>query len=136
MDLENYIYEPGSEGHPSTIKLETKTRQWIKNEQYDEFHPLQHQRGNAEMDKNFSNIFLRSSTAVYNCHGMVFAARRTAIYDPKDVEMILNEDGFAKLENRHSAERGDVVVYRLASDAPLSHTGIIVDYVFDEKTKE
>lgn len=134
MDLTDEIFEPGSESHPGSIKLETRTRIWIRNEQFDEMHPEQLDHHDRQMKKFFDGIFLRSLTATYNCHGMVFATRRTAIVEPGDVEMILFEDGYEKLNDPNSAERGDVIAYRLTEDAPISHTGVVINYGLDRET--
>ena len=134
MKLEDHFFEPGSEDHPGSIKLETRTRKWIRNEQYDEFHPEQLKAAKLEMERSYRGIVTRSLTATYNCHGLTFASRRTAVYESDDVQMILDEDGYKRLENRNDVERGDIVVFRRNKNAPISHTGLVIDWTPDLKT--
>lgn len=63
-------------------------------------------------------------TARFNCHGMTFASRRTAIDDPSVVAQLLKEDGYVKLNNISDVLPGDVVVYYHGADA--AHSGIVV----------
>lgn len=70
----------------------------------------------------------RSPTAGYNCYGQVFALRRTAIYDPKFVDLILVEDGYGEIADDHDAKVGDVVIY--SDDSGFDHAARIIR--FDE----
>lgn len=53
----------------------------------------------------------KPSCGVYNCYGMVFASRRTAILDDEQIPGILKDDGYAEISEA-SARPGDLVVYR------------------------
>lgn len=66
---------------------------------------------------------LRSITAVYNCLGLPFAARRTCI-EPDHTQMILTEDGYTKLPGADHAQIGDIVVYR--HDSEDAHVGVLI----------
>ena len=60
----------------------------------------------------------------YNCHGLVFASRRTCIPPPGmrdtiDFFELLDRDGY---EQTNSAQIGDLVVY--ADERDVQHTGI------------
>ena len=68
------------------------------------------------------NVKVRSLSAEYNCVGMVFAARRTAI-DPKHVVQILQEDGYKQVHHESDLTVGDVVVYKNGNE--IGHVGII-----------
>ncbi len=136
MNLEDQFYEPGSEDHPGSIKLATRAGSWISNEQWDEYHPQQLQIAKSVMENIHKGIIVRSLTARYNCHGMTFASRRTSIFDPAVVQMILEEDGYAKLEDRNDAERGDVFVFRRSPDHPILHSGIVFNYRLSPKTPD
>ena len=69
------------------------------------------------------NARARSLSSVYNCVGMVFAARRTWV-DPEHLPMILADDGYQPVPNETELQPGDVVVYR-DSDGQVSHVGIV-----------
>src|ERR1700722_17323633 len=60
----------------------------------------------------------------YNCHGLTFAARRTGISDPAQVQRILNDDGYRKLTFNEPPISGDIAVYYEAGD--IVHSGIVV----------
>lgn len=62
----------------------------------------------------------------YNCHGLVFASRRTNIAielgSAGEVDKILRDDQFTHVAG-DDAREGDVVVWRSASD--IQHTGFV-----------
>jgi hypothetical protein len=64
-------------------------------------------------------------SARYNCHGLIFAARRTQIDNPKQVQRILNEDGYRELEISEPPSCGDIAIYR--EDGDIVHSGLVVD---------
>ena len=59
----------------------------------------------------------------YNCHGLVFASRRTRIF-PEDIHRILKEDGYRQV-NEQDVLAGDVVLY-VNSDGDIEHSGIVI----------
>jgi hypothetical protein len=61
---------------------------------------------------------------VYNCHGLTFAARRTAIFDPNVVKQILAQDDYIEV-NYRDLIAGDIVVYY--KDGDVEHSGIVVE---------
>ena len=63
----------------------------------------------------------------YNCAGMVWANRRTAITEPDDWERILNEDGYRRLDRHETPFPGDVVIYRNAERCEITHVARIVN---------
>jgi hypothetical protein len=66
-----------------------------------------------------------SASIVYNCYGLVFAARRSAVVDEEDVQAILEDDGYRSLPWDPAAWMvGDVVLYR-NDTGELSHVGIV-----------
>lgn len=69
---------------------------------------------------------LRSSTAVYNCVGLVFASRRTWV-DTDILLTILEEDGYYRLAGLPDAEIGDLVIYRESHGNTITHIGIIAE---------
>ena len=62
-------------------------------------------------------------TPAYNCHGLTFACRRTQIVDPNEVELILVEDGYRKLELNEQIIGGDVAIWRQGCE--IVHSGIV-----------
>ena len=67
---------------------------------------------------------LSPATGRYNCHGLVFASRRTGIPRvgvPVDIDGILRRDRYHRVE---SPSTGDVVVYRSPAHE-IEHTGIV-----------
>jgi hypothetical protein len=61
-------------------------------------------------------------TGKFNCHGLTFASRRTAI-DGSVVEKILREDEYREVQLQ-DVKTGDIVVYRNGADVP--HSGLVV----------
>ena len=75
---------------------------------------------------NFDKIVERTfgCTDQYNCHGLVFASRRTKIYHPATIRQIISEDKYRKLDTG-KALPGDVVLY-IHKSGDISHSGIVV----------
>lgn len=63
-------------------------------------------------------------SARYNCHGLTFAARRTGIDNPVQVQRIINDDGYRKLELGELPSVGDIAIYR--EDGDIVHSGIVI----------
>jgi hypothetical protein len=63
-------------------------------------------------------------SAFYNCHGLTFAARRTGISEPAQVQKIINDDAYVQLSLTNKPETGDIAIYRENGD--ISHSGIVV----------
>jgi hypothetical protein len=61
-------------------------------------------------------------TGKYNCHGLTFASRRTAI-EGAVIEKILHEDEYSEVQ-LENAMTGDIVIYRRGAD--VLHSGIVV----------
>lgn len=68
----------------------------------------------------------RDACGVYNCFGLVWASRRTSIYESAEVEKILRDDSYRRLSDASEAGVGDVVIYRHQTSGPL-HAGIIFE---------
>lgn len=62
----------------------------------------------------------------YNCHGLTFAARRTQVFNPIDVQHILREDGYVSVAIAQTLP-GDIVIYRSLETRELEHSGIVVE---------
>jgi hypothetical protein len=60
----------------------------------------------------------------YNCYGMLFASRRTAIYEDVEVSRILTEDGYRQIPFANAAV-DDIAVYQAFHG--FVHAGRIVE---------
>ena len=56
----------------------------------------------------------------YNCHGLVFASRRAAIYRVEEVHKILNEDGYSEIKARTTMPGDDI----FDSLPPSNYSGV------------
>jgi len=68
-------------------------------------------------------IEMRSLSSQYDCVGLVFASRRTAI-GTESLQMILNDDGY-RLVRKEQVKRGDLVVYRKQQAREITHLAIV-----------
>jgi hypothetical protein len=69
---------------------------------------------------------LRPPTGRYNCHGLVFAARRAHIPPVDadvDIDDVLRRDGYVAVPKSLSPQVGDVVAYRFEGE--IEHTGFV-----------
>lgn len=62
----------------------------------------------------------------YNCHGLVFASRRTWIDDASELGKILRDDGYVKV-SENDIMLGDVLIYRDKENGDYSHSAIVVE---------
>ena len=60
----------------------------------------------------------------YNCFGLVWASRRTCIFESDEVRRILDEDGFRRIDLAQ-AVCGDVVTYHHEGSKVIWHAGVI-----------
>jgi hypothetical protein len=64
------------------------------------------------VEDNLSEIIERRPTNTgYNCAGHVWAARRSCIYELKEIRKILEDDNYRELEQKKECMAGDVVLY-------------------------
>jgi hypothetical protein len=75
--------------------------------------------------KHFAWVNRKSAYGVYNCFGLVWASRRTSIYDENDISKILKDDGYRQLVNEGQLQPGDVVLYRLNGNT--LHAAIVLE---------
>lgn len=104
------------------LLLATRQGNQIPNERRMEQAP-ETLRAVKELYERRPTVRARSLTGVYNCMGMVFAARRTCI-EPDYLRMILEDDEYHRLSGPDRAEQGDVVVYRDAA-GDVAHVGLV-----------
>lgn len=113
---------------PGSIALATRCGTPIPNEQYRDASPIQAAIIKREHAKRHGMARLRrEATAVYNCHGCVFAGRRTCIAGEEAtgvVRSILDDDGYHQVSLLDTVV-GDVVIYAEA-DGGFSHSATVV----------
>lgn len=105
------ILGQGGQNDPKSLPLSTRRRTHIDNEPRQEWAPNRLKDTIQQYKNQFPHARLRSITAIYNCLGMTFAARRTCI-EPDLTYMILTEDGYIQLAGAEQAQIGDVAVYK------------------------
>jgi hypothetical protein len=64
---------------------------------------------------------LSEACPVYNCHGLTFASRRTAV--TQELQPILDDDGYSEIREGEARE-GDLAVYY--EDGEVTHTGFVI----------
>jgi hypothetical protein len=64
------------------------------------------------------------NTDMYNCHGMVFACRRTNIDDPNEVQKIIAEDDYIQVR-KEDILPGDIIIY-FSDDGDAEHSGVVI----------
>jgi hypothetical protein len=107
---------------PNELRLESRARRHIKNEMIKERAPQALAASAILFRTRHPNAELRSSTATYNCVGLVLAARRTAVM-PDELIRVLTEDDYQPLNDGEAPQQGDVVVYE--REGQVEHTGIV-----------
>lgn len=115
----------GTELDPRSIPLYTALRTRINNTQKIDLDPTLRRR----TVRNYKRVLtkpheLRSISGRYNCVGLVFASRRTAI-DPDQLDLIYKEDGYRSVDGK--VIPGDVAVYRSSNTGDVTHVGIVLE---------
>ena len=114
-----------------SIELQTKKGRSIRNLQKPKILPHRVKMAENQILNAFSEIDpslmnkRREATALYNCHGMTFACRRTGIYETEDIRHIITDDGYRKLSDKEVRE-GDIVLYYDADNVAV-HSGIVIE---------
>jgi len=120
-----YIIGEGGQRDPHSIPLSTRDGSSIPNFRRRE-DPPDMRRGAASMFKaEHEHAKLRSSSSTYNCVGHVFAARRTWV-ESDHLPMILERDGYIRLEDSQKPWVGDIVVYE-NQQGEITHVGQVVE---------
>lgn len=106
------------------IELQTKLGSNIDNFQIDSVSKTE-----IQIFEEFINRFplarkLSQIEPHYNCHGFVFASRRTGIL-PNELMKILTEDCYKEI-SKDNVNEGDVVIY-ISSIGDIEHSGLVVE---------
>ncbi|RXK86870.1 hypothetical protein [Filimonas effusa] len=68
-------------------------------------------------------VFKGQPTAIYNCHGMTFASKRTGIYEEAELLKILIDDNYVEIRELKDVLPGDIVLYY--EDNKITHSGTV-----------
>ena len=79
----------------------------------------------TDIEKKWGDKIIPRSgpTPIYNCHGLVFASRRTGIFDNSSIRQILEDDRYHEIQKEDTLP-GDIVIYFNKGD--IEHSGIII----------
>ncbi len=108
-----------------SIRLETSKRNGVTNFQDSELSRFQHHGCKMLLQQHPQARQRTQACPVYNCHGLTFACRRTKVLYRKDIDLILNDDGYREV-SLEDVLPGDVVIYFSAEGDP-NHSGIVVE---------
>ena len=114
----------GIVGATAELELHSRARQPIPNFQATVL-PAGIEVRDAARRREFPDADYRlGPSAYYNCHGLAFAGRRTAIESHEAVTRLLDEDDY-RLIQREQVLPGDLVIYY--SDGDPEHSAIVVE---------
>jgi len=116
------------------ITLQTRLGTEIDNEQNHVISQSQLNQCAKAAEEHKSVVFRSEPTGIYNCHGIVFASRRTCILSEQDVQTILKEDNYAEVPSEKDVLPGDVAIY-YDETGEITHTGIVLEPPSDENLK-
>lgn len=107
------------------LALETAEKNKIPNAQSKELSP-QELLQVKDIEKKWGEIITPRSgpTPIYNCHGLVFASRRTGIFDNSSIRQIFEDDRYREIQ-KEDALPGDIVIYFNKGD--IEHSAIIIN---------
>ena len=118
------------------LKLHSKKFRQIRNELGEEKPKYWHELAHSIMVKNHPSLGLRTTTSVYNCLGLVFAARRTWVHETiENIEIILNDDEYRQIQQGEDIFPGDVLFYR-HEDGSFAHVAIVLNAHLDVPSAE
>jgi len=107
------------------IALDTRTRVHILNSQAAD---PDYQSIRADRRRLDTHRFWKPRKPIsgqYNCYGLIWASRRTAIYEQSAIATVFREDGYRELGPAEQPLWGDVVLYFLTGTKSIIHAGIV-----------
>ena len=105
-----------------TLHLDTAAGNHIENSQLGEltFGDRLHA---GDLRRDYPDSTVRAApTSRYNCHGLVFASRRTGVYDSEVIRRILDDDGYVRVD---AALPGDILLY-IDETGDIEHSAVVV----------
>lgn len=118
---------PSSSGPPNRLSLDTEKGTPIDNEVALEPDDQKRRVYELLIQQHPQWKLVAASRGRYNCFGLVWATRRTAIYEFPEVRKIIEDDGY-RSTSEEATDVGDIVVYWDLKHGPL-HAGIVVGRV-------
>ena len=108
------------------LQLDSALGRHIENEQSDEV-TLWDKKQYVDLEKRFGTLVRPRTDPCprYNCHGMTFAARRTAIASPLSVRQMLHEDQYKEVP-KGEVMPGDLILY-YGEHGDVEHSGLVVE---------
>lgn len=79
-----------------------------------------------ERDRRVGWSRRKNPCGAYNCHGHVFAARRTSIYPDPEIWGIIREDGYRKLNDSENVQPDDIACY-FTGDGHFVHVARVME---------
>ena len=120
--MDTIIFEADSGG----LELATKDKVHITNRIGKFGHSQQKMTEFIGLLARHPTVIKRSAnTDMYNCHGLVFAARRTNIDDTMEVRKILEHDEYVEIK-KESVLPGDIIIY-YGDRNDAEHSGIVIE---------
>lgn len=122
--FEKYCPDQQLRAYRMTIRVETSKSRIVDNFQ-DHDIPEMQLRYFRRLAAQFPNARQRTEpSALFNCHGLTFATRRTKILDRQNIQRILDDDGWREVQVA-SVLPGDIIIYFDEAGDP-NHSGIVV----------
>jgi len=114
---------------PKGIILQTRAGRYVENSQSCEPDARIRDCYNLFRRNHFAWVNRKPACGVYNCFGLVWASRRTALYKESDIASILTDDGYRRLVSDENPQPGDIVLYLHPSDNTRNtlHASMVVE---------
>ncbi len=109
------------------LALETRRRSTVDNMMDREKTPDGCQLAIEACKSRFNGAMHRpvGPSGIYNCHGLTFGSRRTAVSDdPSEILKIIKEDDYVEIGYREVLA-GDIALYFKLGD--VEHSGVVVE---------
>ena len=108
------------------LRLDTRAGQHIKNEVAPPPTQQSLTREQVWLNKFAANWIKRTGPCgIYNCAGLVWASRRTAIYDIAEWDKIYRDDAYRELNDSELPMPGDLAIYS-QSEVGYIHVGQVL----------
>jgi len=108
----------------TAIIVQTTAGTDIPNSQSHEYSPFELAQF-SDLRKSYPQVhYLSEPSPIYNCHGLIFASRRTAISQDAAVSTCLSEDGYTAVP-REKVEPGDLALY-YATNGDIEHSALVL----------
>ena len=109
--------------HNTSITLQTRMGNEIPNIQSHEISALERNQF-PYYEKGHPYVKFRTPPSpIYNCHGLVFASKRTSIFSDI-LQTILKDDCYTEIKQEEVLP-GDIILY-YTEDGDIEHSGIVI----------